>query len=125
MGLPGGGNETLHGRRVARHHRRPVRAGVAGVAVKIQYMPGNGLITRAYWMWGVRRDVARRHLRRKYAEGVQLAFQYWDDAETTREGLYRLADAFDLSGLRAVLDDIPPVFHDGPASTRPGYRKRR
>lgn len=54
----------------------------------IQNLPGDGFITRKVWRDCP--DIARRHLRRKYNEGVQIAFQYFEDMQTTREGLERL-----------------------------------
>jgi len=49
--------------------------------------PGDGFTTRR--VWRDRPDIARRHLRRKYGEGVQIAFEYFENEQTTREGLQR------------------------------------
>jgi hypothetical protein len=47
---------------------------------------GNGFITRIYHE---RPELARKHLRRRYHEGVQLAFEYFEHNQTIREGLDR------------------------------------
>jgi hypothetical protein len=45
----------------------------------IERTSGAGLVARLYMQGGVRRELARKHLRRRYHEGVQLAFCYHDD----------------------------------------------
>ena len=45
----------------------------------IEEMSGACLTARIYMMGGDKRDLARRHLRRRYHEGVQVAFCYHDD----------------------------------------------
>jgi hypothetical protein len=59
-------------------------------APPIQRMPGNGFITRVYRN---NPNAVRRHLRRRYREGVQMAFQYFECDATIREGLNRLAQS--------------------------------
>jgi hypothetical protein len=44
----------------------------------IEKTSGAGLVCRLYMMGGRQRELARRHLRRRYSEGVQLAFAYHD-----------------------------------------------
>lgn len=48
---------------------------------------GSGFIIR---MYHERPELARKHLRRRYHEGVQLAFEYFENNQTIREGLDRL-----------------------------------
>jgi hypothetical protein len=61
----------------------------------IQRMPGDGFTTRVWNEGGQARQLVRRHLRRRYHEGVQLAFQYWEDVNTTRAALARLNAVLD------------------------------
>lgn len=62
----------------------------------IQNMPGDGFTTRVYHE---RPELARRHLRRRYHAGVQLAFQYFECDRTIREGLQRLRRWLDATEL--------------------------
>jgi hypothetical protein len=54
----------------------------------IEYTSAAGLVARMYMQGGERRDLARKHLRRRYSEGVQLAFCYyatgWTPIQLTR-----------------------------------------
>ena len=45
----------------------------------IEEMSGACLSARLYMLGGDKRDLALRHLRRRYSEGVQVAFCYHDD----------------------------------------------
>jgi hypothetical protein len=44
----------------------------------IEEMSGAGATARLWMLGGDRRELARRHLRRRYREGVQVAFCYHD-----------------------------------------------
>lgn len=45
----------------------------------IEEMSGACLTARLYMLGGEKRELARRHLRRRYREGVQIAFCYHDE----------------------------------------------
>lgn len=45
----------------------------------IERTSGAGLVARLHMLGGKQRELARKHLRRRYHEGVQLAFCYHDD----------------------------------------------
>lgn len=56
----------------------------------IRYLPGYGITAR---IWHTNRDAARRHVRRLYHEGTQLAFCYYEgDAQMHRQALQRLRE---------------------------------
>jgi hypothetical protein len=50
-------------------------------------MPGDGFTTRVY---AYSPDTIRKHLRRRYAEGIQMAYCYYESQEAIRAGLQRL-----------------------------------
>jgi hypothetical protein len=74
----------------------------------IQNMPGDGFITRVY---REQPELIRRHLRRKYDAGVQLAFQYFECNATIRQGLQRLA-----RWLRDDDEDTPVASQEAPGA---------
>lgn len=60
----------------------------------IMRVSGAGMTARVYMESHTQRDVARRHLRRKYADGVQVAFEYFEHDSTRRAELERLRKGF-------------------------------
>lgn len=49
-----------------------------------------GITTRIWNQGGRQREIARRHMRKHYQAGVQIAFEYFENDETIRAGLMRL-----------------------------------
>lgn len=56
----------------------------------IEYTLAAGLVARMYMRGDMQREVARRHLRRRYQEGTQLAFCYYESEVAIRLQLERL-----------------------------------
>lgn len=56
----------------------------------IEHISAAGLVARMHMQSGMQRDLARRHLRRRYSNGVQLAFCYYENGDWSRLQLSRL-----------------------------------
>lgn len=56
----------------------------------IEQTSAAGLVARMHMRGGRPRDLARRHLRRRYREGVQLAFCYYENGDWSPVQLSRL-----------------------------------
>lgn len=65
----------------------------------IEYTLGAGLVARLYMQGGTQRELARKHLWRRYRQGTQLAFCYYESPTAIRLQLARLR-AF-------MLEDMP------------------
>jgi hypothetical protein len=59
----------------------------------IRYVPGYGITARTWQIGGAQREVVRRHLRRLYWEGTQVAFCYHEgDERMHRQALQRVRE---------------------------------
>jgi hypothetical protein len=56
----------------------------------IMGLPGYGLTARLYQQGGKSRELCRKHMWRKYNEGVQCAFHYYEEWTDHVEALRRL-----------------------------------
>ncbi len=56
----------------------------------IEYTLGGGLVARLYMQSEQQRALARKHMWRRYWEGVQLAFCYYENSPADRLMLIRL-----------------------------------
>ncbi len=62
----------------------------------IEHTSAAGLVARLHMQGGKQRELARRHLRRRYHEGVQLAFCYHEEWDRRLE----------LSRLRRFMEEV-------------------
>ena len=56
----------------------------------IEHTSAAGLVARMHMQGGKQRELARKHLRRRYNEGVQLAFCYYENGDWSLLQLSRL-----------------------------------